>query len=157
MEETENPSIYCKSSNREVKRNILAPNGSLWWTAEYTEGSRWKLHPWPKWTHLLSFFCNPMLGTPLKHLASKYKHICSICICTSQIHQWGSYHATSQSVDMVWEGPSSKGEEDISKTKSLTHQCCVGGRMGGTEPCFALFLSSLKYWWQERCWSYDQH
>lgn len=33
-------SIYCKSSKREVKGNILAPNGSLWWTAEHTEESR---------------------------------------------------------------------------------------------------------------------
>lgn len=40
MEEAENSSIYWKSSNREVKGNILAPNGSLWWAAEYTEGSR---------------------------------------------------------------------------------------------------------------------
>lgn len=98
---------------------------------------------WPKWTLLLSLSVKcPVVGTPLKLLTSKYiiKHICSICMWTSQTQQWGSCHASSQSVDMVWEGPSSKGEEESSETKTSIHQCCIGGRMDGTEPCSVSLL-----------------
>lgn len=38
MEETKSSSIYCKSSNKEVKENTLGPAVALWWAAEYTEG-----------------------------------------------------------------------------------------------------------------------